>query len=1588
MPIRIAFLGRTSTADQQDPTLSIPRQFHNVQDGLPPGAIIVRHFYDVESGRTELDERGLSRAHEQFDIPVRRDGGIRELLTEATRPDRTFDVVACESISRVARVTYFGTKLEYELQRAGITLVAADEPRDGKHSTKILTRRIKQGIAEWYVLELLEASRDGLSEHTRQGWNIGRPPYGYLAERLPHPVPAKRREGKTKSRLVLDPVRAPVVEQIYGWRIHERIGYRTIANRLNRDPDRYPPPETNIAGAALGHWTASAVADILANPKYTGYMVWNRRAHGKSTGHHRNPTAQWVWSDQPVHPAIITLEQFIQAAEVAHNREGSRDGAAPNQHPQTARSYLLRSYVQCAHCGRRLCGRTIHGRYVYYRCPSVEADRQGLLRRVPDHPTSIHVREDYLVDGILDFFTQRVFHPDRRLRLAERLQTSDQHARQELEQRRGALERAIHELGVQQQRLAATLATRDDQDGKLFAAIQQQYYDLERQAEQRRQELAALNQQDQRAQADAVELLDQLPVGVVRLGEVPEPILRRLFDGFHLQVTYDRHANWATIQVTVREDDLDELRVATHAALHPDQPPASGGRGPDAGHRGVQPPSFSHAFGMPGEAGVGKTRLVDEFARRRRAEGVRVLVGGCIELGEEGVPFAPVIQALRTMLRTLEPETARRWVGHGRDDLARLLPELGGPPAGDGQAVGPELTSAQGRLFELLLGLLERVAGERPTVLVVEDMHWADQSTRDLLGFLIRGLRSPGLLLVLTYRADELHRRHPLRPFLAELERIGWVERVELDRFDRAELIAQLTGILAEPPGADLVDDLFERAQGNPFFTEELVAASAGGLGGQLPPTLRDTLMARIETLPDPTQHVLRVAATAGRQVEHDVLTEVAGLPEAELFDALRQAISAYVLVPDNEREAYAFRHALVQEAVYGDLLPGERVRLHAAYATTLAAREDPGGCEQAAVAAELAHHWYAAHDLDRALPAAVTAGLAAEKVYAYAEAQRQLERALELWARAPAVHPGLRLDRVDLLGRAAEAGFRVGNADRAVALMRTALKEVDAEADPLRAGVLTARLAHFLRSSGKQGAFAIYDEAVRLVPPQPPTPERAQVLASLGQALMLKPMFEQARAVCEEAIAVARAAGARAAEGHARNTLGVVLAHLGDTAAGLAHLEEALRIGEDLHEHHSFEVDDMLRAHTNLCDLFDLTGELERAATLALHGAEVARQHGLERSFGTWLTADASAVLIKLGRWDEAHERLHAALPRTASGGLVAINLYQALATLEVGRGELELAGEHLSGALRLFDKVFVGAQHIGPLYREQAGVAVWQARHAQARSAVATGLSACLGVDGARNAARLYPVGLRAEADAAERARARHAGDEEADARWVAAELLDGARALITPWGPEFEAHLATCEAEWARVVGEPDPERWQSAVDAWEKAGQPYPAAYARWRLAEALLAARVDRERAERAVRDADATAVRIGARPLRHELEQLARRSRIELAGGLGGPGSSGPTSDEPGGGLGLTRRELEVLRLVADGRSNRQIAEELFISVKTASVHVSNILTKLAVSSRVEAAAVAHRLALFDAAPAPTAEPPAGQQYPQPGQSS
>ena len=975
-----------------------------------------------------------------------------------------------------------------------------------------------------------------------------------------------------------------------------------------------------------------------------------------------------------------------------------------------------------------------------------------------------------------------------------------------------------------------------------------------------------------------------------------------------------------------------------------------------------------------GEAGVGKTRLVGEVVAAARAAGVTVLHGGCVELGGEGVPFAPLVEALRAFVRDLdEPALARMVPGRSRVELARLLPELGppaGPGAGDRAAFGgdPGPWSEQGRLFELLLGLLERLGAERPALLVVEDLHWADRSTRDLLAFLVRNLRHGRLLLVMTYRSDELHRRHPLRPFLAELDRGRRVERLELARFGPAEVAAQLAGIRGAPPPAELVERIHARSGGNAFFVEELAATAAAD--GELSPSLRDTLLARIELLGEPTQQVLRVLAVAAAAVPDPLLAEVAGLGEAELLAGLREAVSAHVLLVDAGDGAYGFRHALVKEAVYAELLPGERTRLHARFAAALAGR-DGGG--EPGLAAELAWHWYAAHDLERALPAAVEAGVAAERAYAFAEAQRQFERALELWERAgpPRQQPGGALDRTALLARAGEAAANAGAADRAVALVRAALAEVDPAADPLLAAQLTERLAFHLRVAGRPGAFEAYQEAVRLVPPEP-SAARARVLAGLGQALMLRARFTEAASVCEEAIAVAREVGAPVVEGHAMNSLGTAVARLGEIDRGLAYLEEARRRGAELGA-----AKDEARACVNLSDLLDDLGRLEESVAVATEGIEVATAAGLRRTFGAFLAGNAAASLYHLGRWDETVELTDDFLELGDDENLNTVTLRQSRAVLDAGRGDFEGALAHARAAKRLSGDMFIAVQYPPVLAAAEAEVAAWQGRLEDASAAVAEGLDALQGPLQDLRAYMLLAIGLRVEGDRAGLAAARHDHDTLADARLVAGGLLRWARTTLDdPEVAPRRALLATCEAEYSRVQGDLDPEGWLAAVAAWEESGHPYQRAMASWRAAEALLAGRGDRDLAAGLLRQGHAAATTMGAAPLRRELERLARLGRVELDRDRPGGADDTPEDDTPPAAaavesLGLTARELEVLALVAEGRSNRQVADALFISAKTASVHVSNILAKLGVASRVQAAAVAHRLGLLDGRPGP-----------------
>src|SRR6476646_1336393 len=349
----------------------------------------------------------------------------------------------------------------------------------------------------------------------------------------------------------------------------------------------------------------------------------------------------------------------------------------------------------------------------------------------------------------------------------------------------------------------------------------------------------------------------------------------------------------------------------------------------------------SSATLLAGEAGVGKTRVVAEIAAIAQSEGAIVLLGGCIDLGEGSMPYAPVAEALRGLVRRTDPEELEVVLGQGRAELARLVPDLG-PVAGAGGSASGALSygSGQGRLFELLLGVLERLAAKTPVVFVVEDLHWSDHSTRDLLGFLVRNLRDVSVALVFTYRSDELHRRHPLLPFLAELERMGHVERIQLAPFDRADSAAQLRAIAGRELDPALIDSIHSRSGGNAFFVEELLVAAGDDGRADLPATLRDVLLARIAELSEPTQEFLRIASAAGQRLDPTLVASAAAIDETALFDALRESVGRQILVTDPAQgvDRYAFRHALVQEAVYDDLLPGERTRLHAAFARTLEA--------------------------------------------------------------------------------------------------------------------------------------------------------------------------------------------------------------------------------------------------------------------------------------------------------------------------------------------------------------------------------------------------------------------------------------------------------------------------------------------------------------------------------------------------------------------------------------------------------------------------------------------------------------------------
>jgi ATP/maltotriose-dependent transcriptional regulator MalT len=969
---------------------------------------------------------------------------------------------------------------------------------------------------------------------------------------------------------------------------------------------------------------------------------------------------------------------------------------------------------------------------------------------------------------------------------------------------------------------------------------------------------------------------------------------------------------------------------------------------------------------IAGEAGVGKTRLIEAVAEPAREDGFVVLTGGCIDLGDGSLPYAPVIEALRGYVGHADPDEIKAVVGHGRPELAHLMPDLGPVAAAGGGEFGLSVGSAQGRLFELLLGVLTRIAERHPLLFVVEDLHWSDRSTRDLLGFLVRNLRDSAVMLVLSYRSDELHRRHPLLPFIAELERTGKVERVELHPFDRLEAGAQLQAIAGRELDASLLESIHARSGGNAFFAEELLVAAGEDGTTELPSTLRDVLLGRIADLGEGSQEFLRVASAAGQRVDPELLAEAAGLEASAVYEALRECVARQVLVPDPTAgvERYVFRHALLQEAVYDELLPGERTRLHAAFARTLEARAG----DDASGAAELAYHWYAAHDLPRALESAVVAGQWAEAGYAFPEALHQFERAIGLWDQVSDAEARAGRDLVDLLAAAASVA-RFHEPGRAVQQLRTAIGLVDVTVDPVRAGLLNERLGRCAWIAGQGGlANEAYRRAMDLIPTEPPSEARARVMAGLAQILMLGGHFAESLSVAQDALGLARAVGARDTEGHALNTVGVNRGVLGDMDAALADLDVALAIAEA-----AGNVDDIGRAYANRAWLLDSAGRLEEAIVVCATGIATSQRLMLMRFFGTHLLCNLADETFRLGRWDETEQALQRA-EAVGPLGISEILVAEMQARLALSRGRFDEAAERLRPLARLAERA-TDIQFVVPVQASLVELALWQRRPKDAAVQVEAAIRLIDFTPEVR-IAEVYALGVRAHADVAEVARARRspaAADEAVVAGRSLVEAMRRRHAEVVATRPAYEelsgAWLLLCEAEATRLDRRPDPDAWIRSTEAWTRLGRQYVAAYGRWREAEARLAVRGDRELAAAALRAALAVVERLGAEPLRAEVLALAGRARLDLEAAEPKPAAEEKAA-EPDDvlRLGLTPREREVLALVALGRTNRQIADELFISENTAGVHVSNILGKLGVAGRGEAAAVAYRLGLVEPA--------------------
>jgi DNA-binding CsgD family transcriptional regulator/tetratricopeptide (TPR) repeat protein len=906
---------------------------------------------------------------------------------------------------------------------------------------------------------------------------------------------------------------------------------------------------------------------------------------------------------------------------------------------------------------------------------------------------------------------------------------------------------------------------------------------------------------------------------------------------------------------------------------------------------------------VTGPAGIGKTRLVEELCAS--ATDAQVLTGESAPLAGAALAYGPFVAALR-------------------DHAGWLLDDEDHP--------GDMLTQRH-RLFLRVLEVLTGLAARAPVLLVLEDLHWADESSRELLDFLAVRLREQPVMVVATLRDDELSAG--ARRWRTELERRPRVVSLRLAPLAPAEIGEVVADLMPFGTSTDARAAVISAAEGNPLYAREL--ASAGP--GRMPASITDAVLAKADGVTAQARALIDQVSVADGGMSHELLAATVTLPEDGLLAAARAAVESGLLTSDGD--GYTFGHALIRQVIYTQILPGERRLLHRRLAEALAGRpgSEPG---------LLARHWHLAGVQDRAAAAARAAARHAVSVRAYPEAAKNYALAIELATWLPAAGP-------DLLEEAARAASWAGDSEQAATWAADAVAQSDS-AGPVDRARRLERLGRYRWEMGDpKAAVDATEQAMVALEGEPPSRLQARVLAALATRRMLLGEPDAALPLAVQAVAIAQEAGADAERAHGLATLGIIRAQNGDLDAGLADLRSAFTLAV-----RAGSVEDTIRAAVNRVHLLNRTGRFAEAVEAGRAGRSAVAAMGAPPAITTGIGNNVASALVASGRWAEADQLLAELVAESTTHWTRYLQLLQL--ELAVGRGEAQRVAD-LAATLQKSpdDPRLVGSLHAWlaeqALNADDPGVAAVE---------VVDGFAALSGAAMAEVEIRLLAVGARLAADLTllpEAARPRDIPDG-----WgqLSATFAESARLIVAEHGdgqPDLAAFGGMVEAEEARRLGNDTRATWRAVAQAWQVAGWPYREAYARLREASAALRAG-RREQAIRALTTCQELAHELQATPLLTQADDLARRARIAPARAKPArPADAGTRFD-------LTEREMEILGCLVKGDSNRQIARALFISDRTVAVHVSRILDKLGVRNRTEAATVGARLGLV-ADPAP-----------------